>query len=112
LERTLRTRDSPFSAYLGDIEGAHDVIAGTATTCRGITALDAHRLVIKLSQVNPALLGILTMPFAIPQRAEYVSAAGDQLRRQPDATGPFMLERWDEGDRIVLKRNPHYVKPT
>jgi len=112
LERALRTADSPFNEYLRDIEGAHDVMAGSAATCLGITTPRERELKVKLAQVNPALLGILTMSFATPQRAEYVRAAGDQLRRQPDATGPFMLERWDEGERVVLKRNPHYFDPS
>jgi peptide/nickel transport system substrate-binding protein len=32
----------------------------------------------------------------------------DQQKSQPIGTGPFMLDRWDRGDRIVLKRNPEY----
>jgi ABC-type transport system substrate-binding protein len=67
--------------------------------------------VIRLARVNPAFLAILAMPFATPQRAAHVAAAGDQLRRQPDATGPFLLARWDDGDRIELVRNPRYYDP-
>jgi ABC-type transport system substrate-binding protein len=51
------------------------------------------------------------MPFATPQRAAHVAGAGDQLRRRPDATGPFELVRWDEGDRLELRKNPHYYDP-
>jgi len=112
LERTLHAQDSPFTQYLGDIEGAHDVIDGRATTCAGLLTPSDHRLVIRLAQPNPALLDIFAMPFTTPQRAEHVAAAGDQLRRRPDATGPFMLDSWDEGDRVVLTRNPHYYDPT
>jgi ABC-type transport system substrate-binding protein len=111
LERSLRAPDSPFAEYLGDITGTRDVIEGRAATCAGITAPDDRRLVIKLVKKNPALLDILTMPFAAPQRTEHVAAAGDQLRRDPDASGPFMLASWDEGNRIVLRRNPHYFDP-
>lgn len=110
-ERTLRAQDSPFTAYLGDVEGARDVIDGKTTACAGITAPSDRRLVITLARVNPALLHILTMPFTAPQRAEHVARAGDQLRRRPDATGPFVLASWDEGNQIVLTRNPHYAGP-
>lgn len=107
LERALTTADSPFTHYLGDIAGASEVIAGKAKACAGITAA-GQRLVITLARSNPALLQILAMPFATPQRAEHIARAGDQLRRQPDATGPFELASWDEGNRIVLRRNPRY----
>jgi oligopeptide transport system substrate-binding protein len=110
LERALATADSPFAEFLTDIAGAREVMEGKAATCTGIVAETYSRLVIRLDRVNPALLDILAMPFTTPQRPEHVAAAGDQLRRRPDATGPFELERWDEGDRIVLRRNPHYFR--
>jgi len=111
LERALATKDSPFAGYLADIKGAHDVIEHRATACAGILAPSDRQLVIRLAQPNPALLATLAMPFATPQRPEHVAAAGDQLSRQPDATGPFELTSWDEGQRIELRRNPHYFDP-
>jgi ABC-type transport system substrate-binding protein len=111
LERALATADSPFAEFLTDIAGAREVIDGKAATCAGILAETDRRLVIRLARVNPALVDILAMPFATPQRREHVAAAGDQLRRRPDATGPFELASWDEGNRIVLRRNPHYFDP-
>ena len=112
LERALKTPDSPFSEYLADIDGAADVVAGKAAGCAGITVPSDRRLVIQLARRNPALLDVLTMPFTTPQRAAYVTGAGDQLGRQPDATGPFELASWDEGNRIVLQRNPRYFDRT
>jgi ABC-type transport system substrate-binding protein len=111
LERALTTADSPFTSFLGDIAGAADVVEGKAPACAGITADGDHRLVITLARRNPTLLQILAMPFATPQRAEHIARAGDQLRRLPDATGPFELASWDEGNRLVLRRNPHYFDP-
>jgi ABC-type transport system substrate-binding protein len=111
LERALATADSPYAEFLTDVVGAREVIEGKAATCAGIIAETDRRLVIRLAHVNPALLDILAMPFATPQRPEHVAAAGDQLRRRPDATGPFELDSWDEGNRIVLRRNPHYFQP-
>jgi peptide/nickel transport system substrate-binding protein len=33
---------------------------------------------------------------------------GDQFGEHPVGSGPFAFERWDRGDRIVLRRNPGY----
>jgi ABC-type transport system substrate-binding protein len=106
LERALTTADSPFGPFLADVVGAEDVLAHKATTCAGLAA-DGLRLTITLGRRNPALLQILAMPFATPQRAAHVARAGDQLRRTPDATGPFALARWDQG-QLELRRNPAY----
>lgn len=112
LERALANDASPFGPSLGDIVGARDMIEGKAGACAGITTPNDRQLRIELVRANQALLAILAMPFATPQRAEHVARAGDQLRRQPDATGPFQLASWDEGNQIVLVRNPHHVDPT
>lgn len=111
IERALTTQDSPFASFLTDIVGAQDVIDHKATRCAGITVEGDRVLEIALVAINPALLDILAMPFATPQRPEHVARAGDQLRRQPDATGPFELASWDEGNRVVLRRRDNYYDP-
>jgi ABC-type transport system substrate-binding protein len=111
LERVLALPDSPFTSFLGDIAGASAVVEHQAATCAGIVVTGDRGLVIRLDRVNPAFLAILAMSFATPQRAAHVAAAGDQLRRRPDATGPFELVHWNEGDRIELRRNPRYHDP-
>lgn len=108
LERALRTPDSPFGPFLVGIVGASDVIEGKATDCAGIVAVSSRELLIRLVRPSPTFLLILTMKFAAPQRAAWVEQAGDQLRRRPLASGPFVVERWDEGTVIVLARNPRY----
>lgn len=108
LERALTTADSPFGPFLVDITGATEVLEGKAKDCAGIVVDGPRTLRITLARVSPAFLYVLAMKFATPQRPDYVAAAGDQLRRRPLASGPFMLESWDEGSAIVLVRNPHY----
>lgn len=108
LERALATEESPFGPYLIDIEGAQAVIDHTRAHCTGLAAPTERELAIRLRRPNAALLRILAMPFATPQRADRVAAAGQRLRRQPMSQGPFTLELWDEGQRLVLHRNPNY----
>ena len=112
MERVLTMADSPFGPMLVDVAGAQDVLGGKATDCAGITAPSPRELVIKLTRPSPAFIYLMTMKFTTPQRAAHVTAAGDALRRTPLASGPFLLERWDEGTQIVLRRNPKYWDPT
>lgn len=111
LERALTSPDSPFGQLLVDVVGASDVLAGKATDCAGIVAVTDRELRIQVTRPSPAFLAVLTMPFATPQRADHVAAVGTQLRRTPLASGPFMLDSWDEGTKVVLRRNPHYWDP-
>lgn len=111
LERALRTPDSPFSPFLVEVTGATEVIEGRATDCAGIVAVSPGELQIRLLRPSPSFVYVLTMKFATPQRAAWVEQAGDQLRRRPLASGPFLLERWDEGTAIVLAKNPRYWAP-
>jgi peptide/nickel transport system substrate-binding protein len=94
LERAKTVADSPFGSYLVNVAR--------------ITTPDDRELVIELAHPDASFLYVLAMTFATPQRADHVAAAGDQVRRQPLGTGPFLLESWDEGQRVVLKKNPHY----
>jgi ABC-type transport system substrate-binding protein len=108
LERVLKEPTSPFVGYLTDIAGSAEVIAHQAAHCSGITTPNDHEVVIRLAQRNMAFLEILTMSFATPQRREFVERVGDQIQSQTLGTGPFMLDDWQQGRRIVLKRNPRY----
>jgi ABC-type transport system substrate-binding protein len=108
LERALTTADSPFGPFLADVVGAAALIEGKATSCAGIVAASDRELVIKLVRPAPAFIYVLTLKFAAPQREDHNRKAGDQLRRDPLASGPYSLETWDEGSRVSLRKNPHY----
>ena len=111
LERALTTRDSPFGSMLTDVIGASDVLAGTLRDCPGIVAVSDRELVIRLVRPAPAFLYVLALKFAAPQRADHLAAAGAQIRSRPLASGPYELAMWDEGSRIVLRKNPRYWDP-
>jgi peptide/nickel transport system substrate-binding protein len=65
---------------------------------------DPHTLTITLKRTNAMFLHNLARQGSVI----YPREAVDQQKAQPVGTGPFVLERWDRGDRIVLKRNPDY----
>jgi oligopeptide transport system substrate-binding protein len=110
LERPLTLADSPFAQLLADVEGAADVIAKQRTDCPGIRAIGERELEIRLATPNAAFLYILTMKFTAPLPRGYVARAGGRLRT-PLASGPYQVEEWSEGTRVILVRNPHYRDP-
>jgi peptide/nickel transport system substrate-binding protein len=65
---------------------------------------DEHTVTVSLKQPNAMFLYNLARQGSVMYPREAVS----QLKSEPIGTGPFMLERWDRGDRIVLKKNPAY----
>ncbi len=111
LERALRTPDSPFGPMLADVVGATELTEGKTKDCAGIRVASERELVIQLARPYAAFLYLMAMKFATPQRTDHVAAAGDQLRRQPLGSGPFVLEQWSEGERLVVTRNPSYFDP-
>ncbi len=112
LERVLAMPESPFGSFLVDVVGAEAVTKGTAKHCAGIVVTGDRELAITLAVPNLSFLYVMSMAFTTPQRADHHAAAGVQLRRTPLATGPYMLASWDEGERLVLRRNPHYWNPS
>ena len=65
---------------------------------------DPHTVTIALKRPNAMFIYNLARQGSVI----YPREAMDQQKSQPIGTGPFVLERWDRGDRIVLKRNPEY----
>jgi peptide/nickel transport system substrate-binding protein len=65
---------------------------------------DSYTVTITLKRTNAMFLYNLARQGSVI----YPREAVEQQKSQPIGTGPFVLERWDRGDRIVLKRNPDY----
>jgi peptide/nickel transport system substrate-binding protein len=65
---------------------------------------DPHTLTITLKRTNAMFIHNLARQGSVI----YPREAVEQQKSHPVGTGPFVLERWDRGDRIVLRRNPDY----
>ncbi len=81
---------------------------GLASIVDKITAVDAYTVQIKLKEAYaPFIYTIAITPFAIVSPTA-VKKFGDKFSNNPVGTGPFMFERWDRKDKVVLKANEDY----
>jgi ABC-type transport system substrate-binding protein len=109
INRALRPEmQSPWAPYFHEIVGADAVLAGQATTARGVTA-DGDRLVIRLTHAVPDFLHRLTLPAlcalptSLPVDPKGVTAFA--------SAGPYVISSWVRGRSLVLERNPYYRGP-
>ncbi len=74
------------------------------------TAIDDTTVQIKLQQAFRPLPEILSMQYCSIVPQEVVEHWGKDYRSHPCGTGPFMFKYWDEGNVLVLHKNPNYWK--
>lgn len=104
-----------------DIVGAEDFNHGQLTdpTALGITAPDAHTLVLTLRTPNVDFLGRLSAYPWLPVHIPSVTAAGGMTRPDSDFTkpgklisnGPYQLTAWRPNQYVEVTRNPYYPGP-
>ena len=74
------------------------------------TALSDSTFQLKLARPFQPILGILSMQYCSIVAKEVVEKYGADFRRHPVGTGPFAMVRWEEGQALVLKKNPTYFE--
>lgn len=65
---------------------------------------------IELTEPFPPFLGILTMKYCSVVPREAVEHYGKDYRKYPIGTGPFQMQMWEEGVKLVMRKNPHYFE--
>ncbi|MBR3559637.1 MAG: ABC transporter substrate-binding protein [Bacteroidales bacterium] len=65
---------------------------------------------IELSEPFPPFLGILTMKYCSVVPHEVVERYGKDFRKFPVGTGPFQMQMWEEGVKLVMRKNPNYFE--
>ncbi|MFO0645588.1 MAG: ABC transporter substrate-binding protein [Polyangiales bacterium] len=102
-------RPSPGAENYRLIDGYDEYRAGRAAHLRGLSTPDARTLVVRLSQPDRTFLHALALRFAAAVPREVVEAIGDErFGAEGVGAGPFVIERWEPGFRIVFRRNPYY----
>lgn len=65
---------------------------------------------IHLKKPFPAYLGLLSMRYCSVVPKEVVTYYGNDFRSNPIGTGPFKFKRWEEGVKLVFRKNEHYYE--
>jgi ABC-type transport system substrate-binding protein len=78
-----------------------------------VEVVDKYTLRVRMKEPSGALPIALAgyfqgIPMASPKAIEKY---GDDWKRYPVGTGPFMMKEWIPGEHVLLVKNPHYFKP-
>ncbi len=74
------------------------------------TAVDESHFQLRLLRPYNPILGILSMQYCSIVPKEAVEYYGNNFRRHPVGTGPFRFVAWEEGQALVMSKNPHYFE--
>ncbi|TAE46356.1 MAG: ABC transporter substrate-binding protein, partial [Bacteroidetes bacterium] len=96
--------------FNGKVRGVGEFREGKALTISGFRAPDDSTFVIELNEAFPPFLSLLAMPYGYVLPYEAVDYYGDRFREHPVGTGPFYIYRWNEGQRLILHKNPVYFE--
>ena len=87
------------------LESASGIIADTC-----FKALNDSTLLIYLKEPFIAFPEILSMPYCSVVPREVAERYGKDFRAHPVGTGPFLFKLWDEGNAVIMHKNPTYWK--
>lgn len=65
---------------------------------------------LRLSRPFVQILGVLSNAYCSVVPREVVEQYGSAFRSNPCGTGPFRFFRWEEGQVLLLRRNPNYFE--
>lgn len=102
----------PNAAIFYSIKGgeAYNTNKGKAEDV-GIKAIDEKTLQFTLATPTPYFIQLMNFVSLLPLRQDIVEKAGDSYGTDPKAlvySGPFIVDQWVKGSKIVLKKNEKY----
>lgn len=86
------------------------IFNGKIDSAKGLRAIDDTTFQLTLSRPYQPILGILSMQYCSIVPKEAVEKYGSDFRRHAVGTGPFSFVAWDEGQALVMKKNPAYFE--
>lgn len=95
-------------SYLADIAGARALISGETTTLQGARAIDERTIELTLDAPRATfLMKLASAPGAIVDQDDVLR--GGEWWRNPNASGPFVVEYWAPEEELRLAGNKEYV---
>jgi ABC-type oligopeptide transport system substrate-binding subunit len=96
--------------YGGVIKNWNDVVAGKVPVDQlGVTAIDPHTFQVTTEQPAPYLPAMMLYSMSFQKKA--LQEHGGLYNSDPATSvsdGPFILQEWRKGDRVILVANPKY----
>ncbi len=86
------------------------IFNGRVDTVQPFKAIDDTTFQLKLSSPFHPILGVLSMQYCSIVPKEVVDKYGKDFRGHPCGTGPFQFVAWEEGQALILKKNPLYFE--
>lgn len=108
-KRLLSYEESCNGDLIMNIRGAEDLRSGRSRSLLGFTVVDDHTFTIELEHPYAAFLASLATPGASILDRETTTKAGAKFGLGVDTTigtGPFIVESWETGEKMLLKANP------
>lgn len=98
------------ASYFDGLEGREAFRAHRARELLGVVVRDPLTVEFRLVDTDAAFPGRLSIAPIVP--VDVVDALGSaRFGQEPVGTGPFVIDSWEPGTRIVLRRNPNYFLP-
>lgn len=104
--RIIDPKTASPGAWIFNDKVLRDADGSISDTC--FKAIDSHTLRIYLDEPFPPFLMILAMPYTYVVPREAVASYGRDFRSHPVGTGPFALQQWDPGNKMILVKNTKY----
>lgn len=86
------------------------IFNGRVDSVNAFIAIDDSTFQLKLAAPFQPILGIMSMQYCSIVPKEVVEKYGKDFRRHPCGTGPFQYVAWEEGQALILKKNPFYFE--
>ncbi len=112
IERTANpaTLSTTADTYLGDIVGVKDKLNRKASEVSGVQVVDDYTLKITIDQPKSYFLAKLTFPSAFVVDKNNVERGGRTWTDHPNGTGPFKLQEYVRGQRLILVKNTNFYR--
>ena len=94
--------------YLGDIVGVKEVIDGKTDKISGIKLINELTIEINIDSPKAYFLAKLTYPVSFVLDSENVK--NKNWTDSPNGSGPFMLDEYLIGEKLLLKRNSDWYR--